>query len=78
MNDIKLFDKNEKELGTLIQAVRIYSEDIGTEFGIEKVFTLIMRSGKRHMIEGIELQITKESRCSEKRKVVGNIGSGHY
>ena len=36
-DDIKLlFAKNEKELETLIHAVRIYSQDIGMEFGIEK------------------------------------------
>ena len=34
MYDIKLFAKNEKELETLIHAVRIYSQDIGMEFGI--------------------------------------------
>ena len=28
--------KIEKELETLIQTVRIYSQDIGMEFGIEK------------------------------------------
>ena len=55
IDDIKLFTKNEKELETLIQAVRIYSEDIGTEFDIEKCAMLIMKSGKRHMTEGIEL-----------------------
>ena len=33
----KLFAKNEKELETLIHAVRIYSQDIGMEFGIENV-----------------------------------------
>ena len=43
MNDIQLFDKNEKELKTLIQAVRIGSYDIGMRFGIEK---RAMRSGK--------------------------------
>ena len=36
MDDIKLFTKNEKELETLIHAVRIQSQDIGMEFGIEK------------------------------------------
>ena len=36
MADIKLFAKNEKELETLIRAVRIYSQDIAMEFGIEK------------------------------------------
>ena len=36
MDDIKHFAKNEKELETLIRTVRIYSHDIGMEFGIEK------------------------------------------
>ena len=36
MDDIKLFAKNEKELETLIQAVRIYRQAVGMEFGIEK------------------------------------------
>ena len=36
MDDIKQFAKNEKELETLIHTVRICSQDIGMEFGIEK------------------------------------------
>ena len=54
MNDIKLFIKKEKELETLIQAVRIYSQDIVMEFGIEKCAMVIRKSGKWQMIEGIE------------------------
>ena len=46
MDDIKLFAKNGKDLETQIQTVRIYSQDIGMEFGIEKCAILIMRSGK--------------------------------
>ena len=45
----------EKEQETLILAVRIYSQDIGMEFGIEKCAILIMKSGKGHMTDGIEL-----------------------
>ena len=37
MDDIKLFAKNEKELESLIHAVRIYSHDLGMEFGREKL-----------------------------------------
>ena len=55
MIDIKQFAKNEKELETLIHAVRIYSQDIGMEFGIEKCAILAMKSGKRHMTDGMEL-----------------------
>ena len=55
MDDIKLFAKNKKELETLINAVRIYSQDIGIEFGIGKCAMLVMKSGKQHMTDGIEL-----------------------
>ena len=54
MDDIKLFTKNEKGLETLIHAVRIYSQDIGMEFGIEKCTVLTMKSGKQHMTNGME------------------------
>ena len=53
MDDIKLFAKNEKELETLTQTVRIYSQDIVMEFGIEKCAMLVMKSGKRHMTDGM-------------------------
>ena len=55
MDDIKLFAKNEKELETLIHSARIFSQDIGMEFGIEKCALLVMKSGKRHKTDGIEL-----------------------
>ena len=53
MDDIKLFAKKQKELETLIQTVRIYSQATGMEFGIEKCAILVMKSGKRHRTEGI-------------------------
>ena len=55
MDDIKLFAKNEKELETLIHAVRIYSQDIGMEFGIEKCAMLVMKSDKRYLTDRMEL-----------------------
>ena len=55
IDDIKLSAKNEKELETLIHAVIIYSQGIGMEFGIEKCTMLVMKSGKRHMTDGMEL-----------------------
>ena len=55
MDNIKLFSKNEKELENLTQIVRIFCQDIGMEFGIEKCTMLVMKSGKRHIKEGIEL-----------------------
>ena len=54
VDDIKLFAKM-KRLETLIHAVRIYSQDIGMEFGIEKCAMLVMKSAKRHLTDGMEL-----------------------
>ena len=55
IDDNKLFAKNERELETLIQTVRIFCQDIGMEFGVEKCAMLVMKSGKWHMTEGVEL-----------------------
>ena len=55
MDDIKLFAKNEKEMETLIHVVRIYSQGIEMEFGIEKCTMLVIKSGKRHMTERMDL-----------------------
>ena len=56
MDDIKLFVKNKKiELGTFIQTIRMYSQDIGMEFGIEKCAILIMKREKRLRTEEGEL-----------------------
>ena len=35
--------------------VRIYSQDIGMEFGIKKCAMLIMKSSKRHRTDRMEL-----------------------
>ena len=56
MDDIKLFaKKDEKELAALIQALRIFSQDIGIEFDVEKCAMLVMKSGKQHLTDGMEL-----------------------
>ena len=55
MYDIKLFDKNGKELEILIQPARIYSDDIGMTFGWENCAMMIKKNGKWQMTEGIEL-----------------------
>ena len=35
--------------------MKIYSQDIGMESGIEKCTMLVIKSGKRHMTEGVKL-----------------------
>ena len=45
MDDLKLFARNENQLDSLIQTVRIISKDIGMKFGIEKCFVLVVKRG---------------------------------
>ena len=54
MDDIKIFAENKKELETLTHAVRIYSQDIGMEFGIEKSAMLELKICKWHLTDGME------------------------
>ena len=55
MDDLKLYAKNEKELDSLMQTVRVFSKDIGMDFGIEKSSMLIMKRGKKAKSDEITL-----------------------
>ena len=55
MDDLKLYSRSEKGLDSLVQTVRVFSEDIGMEFGIEKCAMLVMEKGKIVKSVGIEL-----------------------
>ena len=46
MYDLKLYSRNEKELDSLVQTIRIFNEDIGMEFDIEKCAMLVIEKGK--------------------------------
>ena len=74
MNGIKLFSKNEKELEILIHAVEIYSQDIGMEFGIEKCTLLVMKSGKRHQPDGMELPNQNKIRTLGEKETCKYLG----
>ena len=55
MDDLKLDSKSERALDSLIQTVRIFREDIGMQFGIEKCAMLVMKKGKIVKSDDIEL-----------------------
>ena len=38
MDDVKLHGKDENEVDSLVQTVRIFSNDVGMDFGIKNVF----------------------------------------
>ena len=54
MDNIKLLPKMKKNWKPL-HKLRIYSQDIGMEFGIEKYTMLVMKRGKQHIMEGVKL-----------------------
>ena len=72
MDNIKQFAKNEKELEILIQAVRIYSQDIGMECSIEKCAMPVMKSGKRHLTDGMELP--NQDKIRTLGEILGHLG----
>ena len=74
VDDIKLFAKNEKELETLIQEVRIYCQNPGMEFSRENCTMLIMKSGKQQMMEGIELPNQEKIRTLEEKEIYKYLG----
>ena len=52
---IKLYAKNEKSLNSLVQTVRIFSDYINIEFGIDKCAILVLKRGKITKFDGIWL-----------------------
>ena len=55
MGDLRLYVKSERELNPFIQTMRIFSEDVGTVFGLDKCAVLVLKRGKMVRTEGIEL-----------------------
>ena len=56
MDDLKLYAKNEKDLDSLVQTVRIFSDQFGMEFGIDKCAILVLKRGKITKFDGISLR----------------------
>ena len=45
MDDLKLYGRSEQELESLIDVVRVFSGDIGMEFGLDKCAVLVLKQG---------------------------------
>ena len=55
MDDLKLDGASEDQLDSLIQVVRIFSQDIKMSFGLEKCDILEIRRGRQVGSSGIDL-----------------------
>jgi hypothetical protein len=55
MDDLKLYGKSAAELESLLNTVRIFSNDISMEFGLDKCATLTIQRGKVTNTENINM-----------------------
>ena len=74
MDDLKLYSRSEKGLDSLIQTVRIFSEDIGMDFGIEKCAMLVTEKGKIVKSVGKELPDGKVIKPLQERESYKYLG----
>ena len=81
MDDLKLYSRNEKELDSLVQTIRIFSKDIGMEFSIEKCAMLVIEKGKIVKSVGIELpdgKVIKSLQEGESYKYLGILEADRF
>ena len=57
MDDLKLYGKNENQINSLINTVKIFSEDIRMKFGLDKCARLIKERGKVKNTQGLQLDV---------------------
>ena len=55
MNDLKLYGASKDQLDSLVQVVRIFSQDIRMSFGLDKCEVLEMRRGRQVGSSGTDL-----------------------
>ena len=53
MDDLKFYSQSKKGLDSLVQTFRVFIEDIGMAFGIEKCAMLVMAKGQTEKSVGI-------------------------
>ena len=81
MDDLKLHSRIEKGLDSWIQTIRVFKEDIGMEFGIEKYAMFVKEKGKIVKSVGIELpdgQVIKSLQERESYKYLGILEADRF
>ena len=74
MDDLKLYTRSEKGSNSLVQIVRVFSEDIGMEFGIKKCAILVMEKGGIVKSVGIELPDNKVIKSLQEGESYKDLG----
>ena len=81
MDDLKLYSRNEEELDSIVQTIRIFRKDIGMEFGIEKCAMLVIEKEKIVKLVGIELpdgKVLKSLQEGENYKYLGILEADRF
>jgi hypothetical protein len=60
MDDLKLMAKSEEKLKKQMQAVKIFSDDIHMEFGLEKCAKITFKRGKLTHSQNLVIDINRE------------------
>ena len=60
MDDLNIYACSDKEMESLVNTIRIFSEDISMEFGFEKCAKVSMNKGKLVATENLKLPSGKE------------------
>jgi hypothetical protein len=68
MDDLKLIAKSEEELQKQIQTVKIFSDDIHMDFGLDKCAKLIFKRGKLTYSQNLVIDVNREIQELEQRK----------
>ena len=71
MDDVKFLVKSKLWIGNL-KTIRILSQEIRMEFGMENCATLVMNKAKRETMEG------KDPSNQENREILGDKGNYKY
>ena len=81
VDDLKLYSRSKKGLDSLVQTVRVFSEDTGMEFGIEKCAMLVMEKEKIVKSVGIELadgKVIKSLQEDKRYKYLGILEADKF
>ena len=81
MDDLKFFSRNEKGLDSLVKTIRVFNEDIGMKFGIEKCAMLEKEKGRIVKSVAIEFQdgnVIKSLQEAESYKYLGILEADRF
>jgi hypothetical protein len=73
-DDLKLIAKSEEELQKQIQTVKTFSDDIHTDFGLEKCAKITFKKGKLIHSQNLMIDINREMQELEQGKMYKYLG----